>query len=542
MRRSIAAVLLGLSALLLVPGTALAQGEDAVPLRAGALRVIFAPDWSRFNRRFGKDTPGFADGALEPLGVDFGADTFGVAALPFLAPIQTRVRDLTGLGGFVMNLGRTSLALNASVRVMPVGIELGLSRRLSVSVTVPLVRSRMEAFFALDTAAARRGNVGWNPAFLTPGALDGFRAQVEAALERLRTLVVSGPASLRGQAQSTLDAVRPLLCGLYSLAGGSAGDAASPCFLATPTASSPFLPLTGSAAGDSLAVRLARARGDYELLRQQYAALGFLMPALDAAYTLPAAPLDSLGFRRLFSDPVGPLAGDSLTTVVRTRLGDIELGAALQVAASPRYRGQLALVVRLPTGTVDFADNFIDVGTGDHQLDLEVGTRNDFVLGSRFWLHAGARAGIQFADDLTRRVAPVNLPLAPPRSRAVVRRDLGDYVAVDVVPNWQLDDAFSLAVGYHYYRQGATRVSYVDATDEARTGLPASVLAEETAVSRTRIGAGVTFSTLGRYAAGRASLPYTVTASYQNTFQGKGGAVPQASIFRLAIRGHISVW
>ena len=59
---------------------------------------------------------------------------------------------------------------------------------------------------------------------------------------------------------------------------------------------------------------------------------------------------------------------------------------------------------------------------------------------------------------------------------------------------------------------------------------------------RMRIGAGVTFSTLQRYAEHRASLPYTVTASYQNTFWGSGGAVPQASLFRLVIRGYLTLW
>lgn len=544
MRRATAALLFPLFAILGLPLAAFAQGEDAAPLRPGALRVVLAPDWARWNRRFGEGTPGYVKNALEPLAVDFASESLGVDRLPFLRPVQSRIQTLTGLSGFALNLGRARLTLNTSVRVVPLGFELGLTRRLSLSVFVPLVRSRVEAFLlgpdTLGGDSTTRGNVGWNPAFLMSGALDLFRQQVDSALLALQTQATSGPAALQQQAQSTLDAIRPFLCGLYDLGGGPAASSASLCF-ATAGPMSPVLPTATSSAGDSLATILARYRASYDSLRGQYG--GDTLPPFTAAFDLPAAPLDSLlGLRRFFSDPNGPLAADSLTNVVRTRLGDVEVGATYQLADRPRFRSQVAVTARLPTGTRDSENNLIDVGTGDRQLDVEVASRNDVILGSTFWIHAGARYGRQFADELMRRVTPANFPFAPFSSLALVRRDLGDYVAIDIVPNWRLDDAFSVGVGYHYFSQGATRFSYVDPADETRIGLPATVLEQETAVRRMRIGAGITFSTLGRYAQRRASLPYTVTASYQNTFWGKGGAVPQASAFRLAIRGYISLW
>lgn len=543
MRRATAVALLSLFATLALPRAAFAQGEDAVPVRPGTLRVVLAPDWARWNRRFGEGTPGFTKDALEPLGVDFASESLGVDRLTFLLPVQSRIQALTGQSGFALSLGRARLALNANVRVVPLGFELGVTRRLSLSLFVPLVRSRVEAFLlGPDTSVAARGNVGFNPAFVTPGALDAFRGQVDAALLALQTQATSGPAILRAQALATLNAVRPLFCGLYTLAGGSAGNSASLCFAATPEAMSALLPVAGTPAGDSLAARFAMDQASYESLRAAYAGQGVTLPPLTAAFDLPTSPLDSLGLRRFFSDPAGPLAGDSLTNVLRTRLGDIEAGATYQLADRRRFRAQLAVTVRFPTGTRDSPNNLIDVGTGDRQLDVEVATRNDLILGSAFWIHAGARYGRQFADELVRRVTPANLPFAPFFSLALVRRDLGDYVAIDIVPNWRLDDAFSVGVGYHYFSQGATRFSYVDPADETRIGLPATVLEQETAVRRMRMGAGITFSTLGRYSEHRASLPYTVTASYQNTFWGRGGAVPQASVFRLVIRGYVRVW
>lgn len=537
-----AALLLVVSASIASPSRVPAQGEDARPIRTGTLRVVLAPDWARANRRFGEGTPGFATGALEPLSVDYGAESLGTAQLTFLAPAEASVRGLTGLSSFALNVGRARLSLNSSVRVVPIGFELGITRRISLSVAVPLVRARMEAFMlGPDTSAAgaaTRGNVGFNPALLTAGAMDGFRSEAEAALRALVDAAANGPPALQAQAQATLDDIAPLVCGLYSLAGGGATDPTSPCF-APGAAMSPFLPLEASEAGDSLTARLLREQQDYAAIRTSLAGQGFTIPAFSASFTLPDAPLDSLGMRRFFTDRNGPLAADSLTTVVRTRLGDVEAAASFQIADRPRFRSQAGILVRLPTGSVDSKDNLIDIGTGDHQLDIEFATRNDLVVNGRFWVHAGARFGIQLADELDRRVSPANLPWAPVSSTARVKRDLGDYVAIDVVPNWQLDDAFSVGIGWHWFRQGETVFEYADPADLSRIGLPASVLGQETRVNRTRIGAGVTFSTLSRYAVGRASLPYTVTASFQSTFRGDGGNVPQAGVFHLTIRGYI---
>lgn len=546
MRRATSAALVSVFVLAVLPRPVIAQGEDAAPLRPGTLRITLAPDWSRWDRRFGEGTPGFTDGALEPAGIDFSTDSLGTSQLTFLQGLEARIRNITGVSAFRLNLGRAQLTLNHSVRVVPIGVELGVTRRLAIGVVVPIVRSRVEAFLlGPDTAggdAATRGNVGWNPAYLTPGALDAFRLAVDSVLEALALQAANGPADLQDEARDMLVALQPL-CDLWALAGAlpAPGDA-GPCTSMGEAQVAPFLPDTASEAGRAITAWLGGAQTNYEQLRAQYADSGVTLPGFALGFALPTTPLDSAGLRRFFTDRNGPLASDSLTSIVRTRLGDIEVGASYQLAARPWLRSLLTVVVRLPTGYVDSKDNLIDVGTGDHQPDVEVGVRNDLVLGGAFWVHAGGRYGRQFADELERRVSPANLPFAPRSATARLRRDLGDYVALDLVPNWRLDDALSVGVGWHWLRQGATRFSYLDAADQARLGWPASVLDQETAVNRMRIGAGITFSTLSRYAAGRARLPYTVTASYQNTFWGAGGRVSAASVFNLTIRGYVRVW
>ena len=209
MRRATAAALVSVFALAVLPRSVVAQGEDAAQLRPGTLRITLAPDWSRWDHRFGEGTPGYAKGALEPAGIDFSSDSLGIGQLPFLQGVQTRVRNLTGLSAFRLNLGRAQLTLNTSVRVVPLGLELGVTRRLAIGVVVPIVRSRVEAFLlGPDTAggdSATRGNVGWNPAWVDTTAGAAFRAQVDSVLQALADQVANGPPDLRQDAQDMLD-------------------------------------------------------------------------------------------------------------------------------------------------------------------------------------------------------------------------------------------------------------------------------------------------------------------------------------------------
>jgi hypothetical protein len=544
MRRALLAVSAPVILGLALPAPVLAQGEHATPLRPGTVRVGVGGWWSHAEDRFAAPTPvtpTVAEGSIEPLGWFFG-DSLGTTQLPWLATTEAELRALTGLGGYALNLGRSRLTVETSVRNTPIRLDVALSRRLVLGVAVPIVRARTYAFQALpDSTPASQGNVGWNPEELSAGTYDVFRLDVDSALAALALQATSGPPALRSQAAATLAAWQPFLCGLYVLGAGPAPSQASLCWDAASGPQATFLPVDTTDAGDSLATRLARAQADYDALRLQYAGLGVTIPAFTAGYALPTAALDSNGIRTYTSSPLYPLAAETLTTVVRTGIGDIELGGWYQVADREHWRGQVGGILRLGTGTMDSPGNLVDVGTGDGQTDVEVWTKHDVIFSPQLWLHAGGRYGVQFAHTLPRRVAPYWQPYAPASAAATVTRTPGDYLAIDVVPNWQLDDSFGVGLGYHYYRQGATAYAYAGA-DSATIALlvPASVLGEGTSVSRMRVGAGVTFSTLNRYLAGRARLPYRVTWSYQRTFFGRGGQVERASVMSLVVEAFVS--
>ncbi|HVO35738.1 MAG TPA: hypothetical protein VMT21_09250 [Gemmatimonadales bacterium] len=516
LRIAIAATLcIGAGATLAAPLRA--QTEFAVPVARGTLRFDITPYWLSYDHWYGLGIPGYADGAPVPINLAFQAESLGTQSLPYLGPLQRNIQAASGLlGAFSLNLGHTTAVMNASVRTIPIGLEYGLTGRLAIGVTVPIVRSRVDVNFAVDTATGKRSNV----AFANPDSVSPFRSQVDAALAALQQQANSGPASLRDSALAMLSRLQPF--------GYLAHSA--------------LLPLGTSLAGDSVGSRLSSAETSYRQLAALYASNGVTLPALKTALALPDSATTRADLERFFSDSTLPLAGDTIGTIVRTGIGDITAHATYQLAEGKRYRGQVLVTVQFPTGGTAYTSSFLDLGTGTHQFAVEAALANDVILGSNFLVHAVARMGEARADDLERRVTPPDLPFAPIAQLAMVHRKPGAWFGVEVAPTWMLDDAFSVRLMYSYFNQAQTHYSYVNPADSARVGMSAGVLDQDTDQKLSRIGGAVTFNTLSRYLAGTASLPYILTVSYENTVWGRGGRVPQASIFRIQLRAYLKIF
>jgi hypothetical protein len=493
-----------------------AQTEIAVPVARGTLRFDITPFWLSYDHRFGLGVPGYADGAAVPINLDFQAESLGVQSLPFLRPLQSNIQAAAGLSGFSLNLGHTTTVMEASVRTIPIGLEYGLTSRLAIGVVVPIVRSRVDVNFAVDTTTGKRSNV----AFADAAAVSPFRTQVDAAIAALQQQAASGPPSLRGPAQILLQQLQPF----QYLAHG---------FL---------LPVSSTDAGDSVALHLTGAETAYATLLAQYASNGVTLPLLNTSLTLPDSATTRDDLERLFSDSTLPLAGDTIGTIVRTGIGDITAHATYQFADGPQYRGQVLVTTQFPTGGTPYTSSYLDLGTGTHQFAVEGALSNDVLIGSTFLIHAVARIGGARADDIQRRVTPPDLPFATIAQLAMVHRNPGAWFGVEVAPTWMLDDAFSVRLTYSYFNQAQTHYTYVNAADSARVGYSAGVLDFGTDQRLSRIGGAVTFNTMPRYLAGTASLPYSLTVSYENTVWGRGGLVPQASIFRIQLRAYIRLF
>jgi len=167
-------LLLSLAAATLRPGASLAaQAVDRTDTpRHGALRVSFDPQTMTWEQNF-------APSGRQGIGAAFTADSAS-AALPSLGMMQQQTRTLTGIAGYIASLGHDLLAVRAERRIMPIGLEYGITDRLSLGVTVPIVRVDVRAGYTLHPPGS---NVGAGPRTSADSArYDTFFKDFDAAL------------------------------------------------------------------------------------------------------------------------------------------------------------------------------------------------------------------------------------------------------------------------------------------------------------------------------------------------------------------------
>jgi hypothetical protein len=476
--------------------------------RRGALRVTFEPRTMVWNQEYtasGRKAIGFA----------LSGDSAGVV-IPSIARLQQDVRALTGIAGYVASLGRELLAVHTERRVMPIGFEYGVTSRLSVGVTVPIVRVNVREGFRQHTAG---GNIGLVPqAFGDSVRYNSFFVNLNSALGQLEDSIgnnaygcPSSPAC--AQANAVLARGQALLQVLDSAVHGTG---------------TPYLPLAGSEAGAALTAVVAalqRALADTFLVTPF--ADTFLLPtnataARDDVASLLAARTSGLDLT--------PYAG----TPRRLRFfsGDVEVTAKYRFVTRAAYAAAAQLVVRLPTGHQDSPNDPFDIATGDHQTDLEGRLTGELTLWRRLWLNIAMRGARQLAGERERRVGPVDQPFLPATTLARLRWDPGDYVAVDFAPMYRFSRNFAAGLTAAYFTQGRDRYAFLSPQDSVtlatQMGGPVglTVLEPGTAIRQARLGLAATYS--GPRLEGGFSLERTVS--------GAGGPVPVATVFRIVMR------
>ena len=129
----------------------------------GAIRVTFDP------RVMGWDAE-FVDGARLGLGRWLTGDTVGSASIPTVARVEQDVRVAGGVPGFVASLGKGILSVRQERRTYPVTTEVGITKRLSVRLTVPIVRVATRTRLQL---ASKGANLGLNPLLAGVSGADG---------------------------------------------------------------------------------------------------------------------------------------------------------------------------------------------------------------------------------------------------------------------------------------------------------------------------------------------------------------------------------
>jgi hypothetical protein len=489
---------------------------------AGALRITFDPLIAFW-------TEEFRGGDRQPLGAFLSGDSVRQRQVRELFRLDQDVAVASGAQGFVSNLGAALLALRAERRVTPLLLEMGLSRRFSLGVRVPLVRVQMRAGLALDST---NSNVGRNPRSNVAGAdsiYGAFFTGFDAALATMDQNIASGaygaPGSpQRAAAQAFADSARNVRTALRRAAYGEGpGDAA------------PLLPTAASTGGIAIGTNLDRI--------QQALATTWGVPGFSDDFLLPAARASATDFQTLLVDSESGWGAAPFTDTrsrLRFWLGDIEVEARWNVANTRRYAATVGALVRLPTGHLDSPHDFVDLSAGDGQTDVE-GQLTQELRAGPLWLNAALRVGVQLPGQRERRLGPVGTVLIPRGATALLDWDPGDYWQVDVAPLYRLNPRFAAGLTLGFSTEGRGDYTFRTAADslavEAAMGFPLSPagLNGATGSSRLRLGGAVTYT--GPVVEGSFVVERVVSGHpLGSAIPGSGAPTPAATSFRIVLR------
>lgn len=498
------------------------QYVDARVMPRGQLRVAFLPSYGHYDTRFD------SSGTQQSLGAYFSSDSAGRAFLPTLAQAEAAVGRITGDSAYRMNLGQVKLPLDADVRRFPFDFSLGITDWLTLSLRVPLVKTRVQGVLAVDSSG---GNVGLNQAATDSGRtnIQAVLTGLQAAIGVLQANIDAGgygcPGSPDCDAKKLLLAQsQALLSDLTALAGPSGGPLP------------PVAPLGTSSAGVAIRNQIT------QVASQLQAAGAGVVPT---TYSLPAAGLDTAGVQAIVTDSLFGYDLLRLATPRRTyTLGDMEASLRIGLLRGERLRLALTALARLPTGQRAVPGHAFNLGTGDHQLDLEGGVELAWQPGA-LGLSGTAIYTRQVADRLEMRWATPERPLAPAAYLYLTNRQLGDVFRAAAFPSLRLSEGFLVYGSLYYYHKGADSYSLAaTVTPAPGTPSPADV-ARGSGGQALSIGGGIAYratrpqrDTTGTLTA----MPVEAGLSYQAAYSGSGGLVPQSTMLNLYLRIFYRLW
>jgi hypothetical protein len=499
----------------------LSNTEDARTLPRGTFRLRALTAWTRIDAVYG--ALGDSAHGARPLGTLFGAYDLGTREIPLLSQAEAALRTLTGNSSLALDVGRLVTTADSRIVITPLALEYGLTSRLTIGVMVPVVQTHTTVLVQLNPRAlGNNANVGPNPArpgnaasqanSALIGALDNARADLHSFVDAC----AANPGSCSAQriAEATAAILRDssyasALAVLY----GKAAEG------------SPFVPLGDAQA--AVAAQLLSLQTDVN------AVLGANRYAFDApAGANGVAALDQ--FRALATDPLGA-AYDSLGSPDRIGIGDVEVSAALRLMDSfgdtitkggVRYRAAVRGVLRLGTGQPSYGTVPFEVGTGTGQTSADGAAFLDLRIRPRFMTTFGGQYTAYFGTAKIDRVPGNEFSAFPLGVPVAGSWRAGNAIQAEATPRYLLTDYFTLHGHYAFRRQEGSSFSSPNSTN-------APLFA---ASMEQRVGFGFAYSTLARYARGRASIPIEVLYAHLETIAGSGGLTPKLAREQIELR------
>jgi hypothetical protein len=524
-------------------------GDDALVLPRGVFRFRTVGQWTWFNERYGKDTPGRPDGALEPLGVDFTLDTIGVRQFPNLASLQAGLQQLTGNPNWNATLGNTVVNLRDHVAAFPFVFEAGLSKKFSIGIQVPYVVTHTATFFNVNTTRSE-GNLGFNPAaFAVAPAITQnttFFTQFTTAAATLQAqLDACGANPAASPNCPLLNANRANANALIQNSNAFSGG------VNQIYTTSPFVPIVGTDAQLAIEARVAA-------FKALYAQFGQSGTSAIITTNGPFASQNRLTLhdaQTILNNSAFGITANPLQSTGHSHLGDIDVGGKFSVFDSfggstearmtphgLNFRTAVGGIFRFPTSQIESPDDFVDLGTGRGAKAIEGRWFSDLLVGSHFWQSFVLRINKPFADEQEMRIIDLpNEELAPLYRKQMVHRALGTAFEFETSPRIVVNDFFAISGQYVYRHKAQDKYTGTFTIPAAVTGfsdlnIDASTLNLETETWEHRLGGGIAYSNLYSFDQGKAKLPFEVTYLHWQTVKGRGGNQPKFFTDQVQIR------
>lgn len=503
--------------LLLLAGPAAEAQLAPVTVPRGAFRVELGGEFRNADSRY-------HDGTTEDLARSFTTRPLGSGFFPSLAASESRIGAMIGNTAYRLNLGQSTANGLMNIGTATIGLSYGLTNRLTLFTTVPIVRTRMQLSFGLDPTGADAGVNPNDPALGTPAGraqTTAFFSEFDAALTTLASNIANGVYDSNPQ---------QLAQAQQALADGTALRNGFEIAFNDPNA--PFVPLVGSAAGGAIQDTVTG-------FRTTLASLGVSGFTTDPA--LAATPMAQADFDNLMTSPAGPVLGFPLDEANVNLLGDIEGGVSFLLAdqwyrnGKPGgFRAAITGTVRFPTGELDRPENFLEVGTGSGHLSARLGGTVDLGRG-RIGSRLTASYEHTFSAVLAQRVAGPFQPIPFANTLTDIRREPGALVDLSVTPFFRLGSTLAITGGARYRRRSRDKVTFASDADSL-PGVDASVMAELTDWTVTSVVAGVTYMSPAAMDLARPGFPVEASWMVEGPVSGSGGIVAKERIMRVQFR------
>jgi len=384
-----------------------------------------------------------------PLGQSFAFPSIGSGEVPSLQPTADRFAMLAERPGTrSIRLGGTVARFYGDERVLPVQLSYGVLDRLTVGVTVPIIRKQLETLLRLDPTGA---DVGRNPNIGQADLVSTFLSDANGSLAAVQA-AVDATCSQFGEQHADCLTGRELIVGtgafLWELNAAYQEE--------------DLFPLEGSVLGQGLSSRWTAVVGRF----QDWDAVA------PPVVPLASEPIDQATFRTLVVDPAWPGGGVPMEgTNALFGIGDVEVNVSLGLlrpdphSSVPVPNAELGLqvhvaavgIIRFATGSPDSLRTISPIDPPRGVSGFSLGGIVDLLLPGRFRRLAvlgAAEAGWNGTREIALLVPNPALAFTPGQTQADVRWSPGSHLRASVAPTLRLGPALSVGAGWYFLRRG----------------------------------------------------------------------------------------